>query len=140
MWGTVPLLDLALLSSGAGSGAGPMLSGLTLRWVLEVFPARQPAGMGRTLLRRSRNAIVVADVMDVESDTYVTPDTVSWQLLEGSDVAVSGSLTASSDRWRGEIILDPAFALGPGPVLVVTATKNGASWVREYPITVSVQE
>lgn len=111
----------------------------TLRWALEVFPATQPSGLGRVLLRTSRNAIIVRDVVDAESDTYQTPSAVSWQLLEGADVAADGVLTAVGDGWRGEIVLDPIIALGSGPVLRVVATLGGAQWTRDYPITISNQ-
>lgn len=111
----------------------------TLRWALEVFPATQPSGLGRVLLRTSRNAIVVRDVVDAESDTYQTPSGVTWQLLEGADVAADGTMTASGDGWRGEIVLDPSIALGAGPVLRIVATLGGAQWTRDYPITVSNQ-
>jgi hypothetical protein len=112
----------------------------TLVWALEVFPANQPtSGLGRVLLRSSRNAIVVRDVIDKESDGYQDPDSVTWRLLEGADAAAEGSLTPVGDGWRGEVILDPTITLGPGPVLRITATLAGASWVRDYPVTISAQ-
>jgi hypothetical protein len=111
----------------------------TLRWALEVFPATQPSGLGRVLLRTSRNAIVVRDVVDAESDSYQTPSGVTWQLLEGADVAADGTMAASGDGWRGEIVLDPSIALGAGPVLRIVATLGGAQWTRDYPITISNQ-
>jgi hypothetical protein len=114
-------------------------SSRTLRWALEVFPATQPAGLGRVLLRTSRNAIVVRDVVDAESDTYQTPSGVTWQLLEGADVAADGVLTAAGDGFRGEVVLDPSIALGSGPVLRIVATLGGAQWTRDYPITISNQ-
>lgn len=134
--------------SASGVGVSPSLfdvtqtvvpSTRTLRWALEVFPATQPSGLGRVLLRTSRNAIIVRDVVDAESDTYQTPSAVSWQLLEGADVAADGVLTAVGDGWRGEIVLDPSIALGSGPVLRVVATLGGAQWTRDYPITISNQ-
>ena len=111
----------------------------TLRWALEVFPATQPSGLRRVLLRTSRNAIIVRDVVDAESDTYQTPSGVSWQLLEGADVAADGVMTAAGDGFRGEVVLDPSIALGSGPVLRVVATLGGAHWTRDYPITISNQ-
>jgi hypothetical protein len=114
-------------------------SSRTLRWALEVFPATQPSGLGRVLLRTSRNAIVVRDVVDAESDAYETPSGVTWQLLEGADVAADGVLTAAGDSWRGEIVLDPSISAGSGPVLRIVATLGGAQWTRDYPITISNQ-
>ena len=137
MWTSVPILDLALLSSGAGTPVVP--STVTLRWRLEVYPAAQGAVVTRTLLRRSRNAIIVRDVVDAESDTYQTPTTITWSVRDGATVTASGSMTLTGDRWRGEIVLDPDVALGTGPVLRIVATLGGASWTREYALTISDQ-
>lgn len=139
-WMVVTAPGVAISGSLFDVTTAVVASTRTLRWALEVFPATQPSGLGRVLLRRSRNAIVVRDVIDVESDSYLTPGAVSWALLEGADEAAGGTLTAIGDGWRGEVVLDPSMTLGSGPVLRITATLAGATWVREYPITVSDQE
>ncbi len=134
-------------AAGTGNSATPFdvtvagaASTLTLRWLLEAYPATQSGSTTRTLLRSSRNAIIVRDVVDVESDTYQTPESIAWAVLEGADVAIDGALTLTSGRWRGEIVLDPTFALGTGPVLRITASLGGASWTRDYALTISAQE
>ncbi len=140
-WMVVTTAGIAVSASIFDVTATVTASPVTLRWALEVFPAAQPTtGLSRTLLRRSRNAIVVRDVIDAETDSYTTPNAVTWQLLEGAEMAVEGSLTAAGDGWRGEVVLDPSMTLGSGPVLRITAARNGAQWVREYPITISDQE
>lgn len=109
----------------------------TLRWALDVYPADQPTSTTRVLLRESRNAIVIRDVIDVESDTYATPSAVSWSLRDDAEPVVSGSCAIGPSGWRGEIALDPNTPLGSGLTLAVTATLGAASWTRDYPITVT---
>ncbi len=112
----------------------------TLRWALEVYPAPQPTGRTRVLLRESRNAVVVRDIIDAESDTYQTPSGVTYALKDAADTIAEGALAPTGDGWRGEIVLDPSIPLGDGAVLHITATLGAASWQREYPITITDQE
>lgn len=127
------LFDALLLNGGSASVAAPTAN-VTLRWVLDAFPAPQTATTARTLLRNSRNAIVVRDVVDVETDRYVAPATVTWALANGATVALSGTMLATADGWRAEVALDPSVVL-PGVVtLRVTAALSGATWTRVYPI------
>ena len=134
----IGLLSLPLnWTSGAGVVATP--SPDTLRWRLEAYPATQSSGATRTLLKVSRNAIIVRDIVDVESDSYRTPTTVTWSIRDGATVVASGSLALAGDRWRGEIMLDPAIATGTSPVLRIVATLGGASWSRDYPVVISEQ-
>jgi len=112
----------------------PPASTVTLRWVLDAFPAVQTTTDARVLLRESRNAIVVRDVVNAETDRYVTPTGITWALVDGADALLSGAFAVSGDGWRAEIILDPSVQFGAPPVLSVTATLGGATWTRDYPI------
>lgn len=111
-------------------------STVTLRWRLEAYPAAQESAR-RVLIRSSRNALIVRDIVDAESDTYQTATAVTWRLLDGADAIASGSMTATGAQWRGEIVLLEATPLGTDAVLAITVTQGAASWVREYPVYIT---
>jgi hypothetical protein len=112
-------------------------SAVTLRWRLDASPAAQPRADRRTLLKYSRNAITITDIVDAESDTYQTPSGITWALLEDEQVLQSGTFTSGTTGWRAEVSFEPEQRLGSGLLLRVVATLASATWTRDTPIYVS---